>query len=49
MDGVSNDVTAGYFVQDAETMRPAMQKITNKILKHATATGGKVIELATRR
>ncbi len=35
MDGMGQDVTAGYYVQDAESLRPLMQKITNQILRHA--------------
>jgi len=48
MDGTSNDVTAGYFVQDAETLRPAVQKIANKILQHARRTSSKVVNLHSR-
>lgn len=35
MNGMGQDVTAGYFVQDAESLRPLMQKVTNQILRYA--------------
>ncbi|MFQ5431234.1 MAG: tyrosine-type recombinase/integrase [Nitrospinota bacterium] len=49
ISGISADVTGGYFVQDAEALRPAMQKVTNQILNYANDEKGKVIDLATAK
>ncbi len=49
MSGISGDVTGGYFVHDAEALRPVMQKVTNQILNYANDEKGKVIDLKTAK
>ncbi len=45
---MGGDVTAGYIVSDAESLREGMERVARKILNFAEGKTGKLIELAKR-
>lgn len=45
---MSGDVTAGYIVSDAESLRDGMERVARKILNFAEGKSGKLIELTRR-
>ncbi len=45
---VGGDVTAGYIVSDAESLRDGMERVSRKILNFAEGKTDKLIELAKK-
>lgn len=46
---MSNDVTAGYIINDVERLREPMEKISAFLLKMAQAAPAQVIDINARR